>query len=66
MTEWESSCGLKKPMTRADAEYKALAQGKMAYRCKWCKSWHVKKRPFQDDITRLRIPGDRKYGRDDE
>ena len=65
---WETACGLKKPMTQADAEYKALAQGKRAYRCKYCKSWHTKKilHTLELDITLLRIGDDRKYKREDE
>lgn len=62
---WETACGLKKPMTQADAEYVALAKGgRIAYRCKFCKSWHTKKRknpePLVLDITLLRIGDDRK------
>lgn len=41
---WEGTCGLKKPLTRAEAEFKALSKGRTAYKCKFCKSWHTKAR----------------------
>lgn len=43
MKSWEKTCGLKKPMTRAEAEVSAVFKKRFAYKCTFCKSWHTKK-----------------------